>query len=55
MSIFPSWLNVDVGTGAVTTIIDTLDIEIVDDTISVEIEGAIEVEILDDTIEVEVV
>lgn len=54
MSIFPSWLGIDVSTGEVTVILDSLDIEIADDLIEIEIESAIEVEIFDDTINVEV-
>jgi len=53
MSIFPNWLGIDVCTGEVTIILDSLDVEVVDDTIEVEVESAIEVEIFDDTIDVE--
>lgn len=54
MSIFPDWLGIDIGTGEITVIIDSLNVEIVDDTIDVEIESGINVEIIDDIIEVEI-
>jgi hypothetical protein len=53
MSIFPSWLEIDVGTGGVT-VVDSLVVEVFDDTIDVAIESDIEVEIFDDSITVEI-
>jgi len=53
MSIMPNWLEIDMGTGGVT-IVDSFDVEIVDDTILVEMEAPIRVDILDDTITVEI-
>ena len=53
MSIFPDWIELDIGTG-VTTVVDLLEIELVDDSIDVEIEAAVDVEIIDETITVEV-
>ena len=54
MSIYPDWIEIDIGTG-VTTLVDLLEVELVDDTIEIEMVAAITVEILDDTIEVEVI
>ena len=53
MSIFPDWIGIDVGTG-VTTIVDSLTVDLVDDTISVIMATDISVEIIDDTISLEV-
>jgi len=53
MSIFPDWIEIDVATGG-TVVVDTIEVEMVDDTIEIEMEAAIEVEVIDDTIEVEV-
>lgn len=53
MSIYPDWIEIDIGTG-VTTVVDMLEVEVVNDTIEIEMEAAIVVEIIDETIEVEV-
>ena len=54
MSIYPDWIEVDIGTG-VTTVVDLLEVELVDPVIEIEMEAAIEVEIVDEAIEVEVI
>ncbi|MCK4620735.1 MAG: hypothetical protein KAT62_00830 [Desulfuromonadales bacterium] len=53
MSIYPDWIEIDMGTGA-TTVVDMLEVELVDDIIDVELESAIEIEMVDEKIEVEV-
>ena len=53
MSIYPDWIEIDMGSG-VTTVVDLLEVELMDPVIEVEMEAAIAVEIFDDTIEVEV-
>ena len=54
MSIYPDWIEIDVSTG-VTTVVDLLEVELVDPVIEVELEAAIDVEIVDEAIEVEVI
>ena len=54
MSIYPDWIEIDIGTG-VTTMIDLLEVELVDSIIGVEMEAAVVVAIIDEAIEVEVI
>jgi len=54
MSIFPDWIELDMGTGT-TTVVDMLEIEVVDPVIEIEMEAAIVVDVVDETIDVEVV
>ncbi|MDA3807921.1 MAG: hypothetical protein PF440_08430 [Thiomicrorhabdus sp.] len=54
MSIFPGWIELDVGTG-VTTVVDMLEVELVDPVIELELEAAILVDVIGETIEVEVI
>jgi hypothetical protein len=54
MSIYPDWIEIDIGTG-VTTVVDLLEVELVDPVIEIEMEAAVEVEIVDEAIEVEVI
>lgn len=54
MSIYPDWIEIDIGTG-VTTIVDQLEVELVDPVIEIDLEAAIEVEIVDEAIDVEVI
>ena len=53
MSIYPDWIEIDIGTG-VTTVVDLLEVELVDPVIEIEMEAAITVDIVDEAIEVEV-
>ena len=54
MSIYPDWIEIDIGTG-VTTVVDLLEVEMLDPVIEIEMEAAIEVDIVDEIIEVEVI
>jgi len=54
MSIFPDWIELDVGTGT-TTVVDMLEVEVVDPVVEIEMEAAIIVDIVDETIDVEVI
>ena len=54
MSIYPDWIELDMGTG-VTTVVDLLEVEMVSDIIEIEIEAPIGVEIVDTAIEMEVI
>ena len=54
MSIFPDWIEVDMGTGA-TIVVDMLEVELVDPFIEIEMKAAVIVDIVDEAIEVEVI
>ena len=54
MSIYPDWIEIDIGT-AVTTVVDLLEVEMVDPVIEIKLAAAIEIEIVDEAIEVEVI
>jgi hypothetical protein len=54
MSIFPDWIELDMGTGT-TTVVDMLVVELVDPVIEIEMDAAIAVDIIDDVIEMEVI
>ena len=53
MSIYPDWIELDMGTGS-TTVVDMLEIEVVDPVIEIEMESMIGVDVVDETIDVEV-
>ena len=53
MSIYPDWIDLDMGTGA-TTVVDMLEVELLDPVIEIEMEAAVIVEIVNETMEVEV-
>lgn len=52
MSIFPDWIELDIGTGS-TTVVDMLEVAVVDPVIEIEMGAAIVVDIVDIVIEVE--
>jgi hypothetical protein len=54
MSIFPDWLNIEMGECDGVTVIDLVEIEVLDDSIEIEMESILEVDILDDSITVEI-
>ena len=54
MSIYPDWIEIDIGTG-VTTVVDLLEVEIVDPVIEIELEVTVIVDLVDEAIEVEVI
>ena len=54
MSIYPDWIEIDIGTG-VTTVVDLLEVELLDPVIEIEMEAAVVVDIVDEVIEVEVI
>jgi len=54
MSIFPDWIELDMGTWA-TTVVDMLEVEMVDPAVEIEMEAAIVVDVVDETIDVEVI
>ncbi|MEA3363696.1 MAG: hypothetical protein U9Q61_10580 [Thermodesulfobacteriota bacterium] len=54
MSIFPDWIELDIGTGT-AKVVDMLEVELADPVIEIEMEAAIIVDIVNDSIEVEVI
>ncbi len=54
MSIYPDWIELDMGTGAMT-VVDMLEVELLDPVIEIEMEAAVVVDIVDEVIEVEVI
>ena len=54
MSIFPDWIELDMGTGA-AAIVDMLEVELVNPVIEIEMVAAIVVDVVDETIDVEVI
>ena len=54
MSIYPDWIELDMGTGA-TTVVDMLEVELLQPVIEIEMEAAVVVGIIDEAIEVEVI
>jgi len=53
MSVLPDWIELDMGTGT-TTVVDMLEVELVDPVIEIEMEAVIAVDIVNDVIDVEV-
>ena len=54
MSIYPDWIELDMGTG-VTTVVDMLEVEFMDPVIEIEMDAAVVVAIVNEIIEVEVI